>query len=61
MPEKIFLELLEDSNLTNCKPVYTPLDPSIRLSQDEGLPYPNITTYIRLVGKLLYMILTALI
>jgi hypothetical protein len=55
---KYCLELLEDAGLTSCKPASTPLDPSMRLSQDEGPPYTDITAYRRLVGRLLYLTTT---
>jgi len=50
--------LLADSGLTGCKPVSTPLDPSIHLSQDNGAPYLDITGYRRLAGRLLYLTTT---
>jgi len=40
---KYYLELLEDTGLTGCKPVTTPLDPSLRLSQDSGALYTDVT------------------
>jgi len=55
---KYYLELLEDVDLTSCKPASTPLDPSTRLYQDGGSPYPDITAYRRLVGRLLYLTTT---
>lgn len=55
---KYCLELLEDADLTSCKPASTPLDPSTRLYQDGGSPYPDVTAYMRLVGRLLYLTTT---
>jgi len=55
---KYCLELLEDVGLTSCNPASTPLDPSMRLSQDGGPPYTDITAYRRLVGILLYLTTT---
>jgi hypothetical protein len=55
---KYCLELLEDARLTGCKPVSTPLDPSIRLSQDGGSLYTDVSGYRRLVGQLLYLTTT---
>jgi hypothetical protein len=55
---KYCLELLEDAGLTGCKPVTTPLDPSLRLSQDGGAAYADVTGYRRLVGRLLYLTTT---
>jgi len=55
---QVLSELLTDSGLTGCKPVSTALDPSIRLTQDSGAPYADITGYRRLVGRLLYLTTT---
>jgi len=55
---KYCLELLDDAGLTGCKPVSTPLDPSIRLSQDTGSLHSDVTGYRRLVGRLLYLTTT---
>jgi len=55
---KYCLELLDDAGLTGCKPNSTPLDPSIRLSQDVGSLYNDVTGYWRLVGRLLYLTTT---
>ncbi|XP_058776718.1 secreted RxLR effector protein 161-like [Vicia villosa] len=55
---KYCLELLKDAGLTGCKPVTTPLDASIRLHQDDGSVFSDITAYRRLVGRLLYLTTT---
>ena len=55
---KYCLELLEDAGLSSCKPASTPLDPSMRLSQDGGPSFTDIAAYRRLVGKLLYLTTT---
>jgi len=55
---KYCLELLEDSGLTSCKQVNTPLYPSMRLSQEAGSLYLDITAYWRLIGLLLYLTTT---
>ena len=55
---KYCLELLDDAGLTGRKPVSTPLDPSIRLSQDIGSLHSDVTGYRRLVGRLVYLTTT---
>jgi hypothetical protein len=57
---KYCLGLLEDTCLLASKPVSTPLDPSIKLHQDNGEPYEDITKYRRLIGRLLYLTTTRL-
>ncbi|CAJ2668539.1 unnamed protein product [Trifolium pratense] len=52
---KYCLDLLQDTGLLGSKPVSTPLDPSIKLHQDSGKPYADITQYRRLIGRLLYL------
>jgi hypothetical protein len=49
------LDLLKDSGLLGSKPVTTPLDPVVKLHNDEGKPFENISQYRRLIGKLLYL------
>ncbi|MCH82510.1 reverse transcriptase [Trifolium medium] len=48
---KYFLDLLEDAGLLDSKPVSTPSDPSCKLHQDSSLPYHDIPSYRRLVGR----------
>jgi hypothetical protein len=55
---KYCLDLLEDTGLLASKPVSTPLDPSIKLHQDDGKPFEDITQYRRLIGRLLYLTTT---
>jgi hypothetical protein len=55
---KYCLDLLEDTGLLASKLVSTPLDPSIKLHQDNGEPYEDITQYRRLIGRLLYLTTT---
>ncbi|PNX60021.1 retrovirus-related Pol polyprotein from transposon TNT 1-94, partial [Trifolium pratense] len=52
---KYCLDLLNDSGLLGSKPASTPLDPSIKLHQDNGKSFEDISLYRRLVGKLLYL------
>jgi hypothetical protein len=51
---KYCLDLLKDSGLMGTKPA-TPLDPSIKLHNDDGKAYEDISSYRRLIGKLLYL------
>ncbi|KAK2416966.1 putative mitochondrial protein [Trifolium repens] len=52
---KYCLDLLKDSGLLGSKPAITPLDPSVKLHQDNGALYDDISSYRRLIGKLLYL------
>jgi hypothetical protein len=52
---KYCLDLLKDSGLLGSKPANTPLDTSIKLHNDSGPPHSDISSYRRLVGKLLYL------
>jgi hypothetical protein len=52
---KYCLDLLKDFGLLGSKPAITPLDPSIKLHQNNGELYDDISSYRRLIGKLLYL------
>ncbi|GAU36120.1 hypothetical protein TSUD_374830 [Trifolium subterraneum] len=52
---KYCLDLLKDSGLLGSKPASTPLDPSIKLHNDNGKPFEDVSLYRRLIGKLLYL------
>jgi hypothetical protein len=52
---KYCLDLLKDSGLLGSKPASTPLDPAVKLHNDDSKPYANISQYRRLIGKLLYL------
>ncbi|GAU31820.1 hypothetical protein TSUD_58210 [Trifolium subterraneum] len=52
---KYCLDLLDDSGMIESKPASTPSDPSTKLHQDSSAPYPDIPSYRRLVGRLLYL------
>jgi hypothetical protein len=52
---KYCLDLLKDSGLLGSKPAITLLDPSIKLHQDNGETYEDVSSYRRLIGKLLYL------
>ncbi|KAK8653946.1 hypothetical protein V6N13_127927 [Hibiscus sabdariffa] len=52
---KYILELLKESGFLEAKHVPTPIVPSKKLSKHEGIPLQDITSYRRLIGKLLYL------
>jgi hypothetical protein len=52
---KYCLDLLTDSGLLGSKPAATPLDPAVKLHNDGGKPYEDISSYRRLIGRLLYL------
>jgi len=52
---KYCLDLLEDSGLLNSKLVNTPSDLSIKLHNDRLDAWPDIPSYRRLIGRLLYL------
>ncbi|XP_057418749.1 uncharacterized mitochondrial protein AtMg00810-like [Lotus japonicus] len=55
---KYALELLSDSGLLGCKPATTPMDSSQKLSATIGKPLSDISSYCRLIGRLLYLTTT---
>lgn len=52
---KYCLDLLADSSLTYSKPISTPSDPSVKLHHDSSSPYEDISSYRRLIDRLLYL------
>ncbi|KAB2617910.1 hypothetical protein D8674_013779 [Pyrus ussuriensis x Pyrus communis] len=54
---KYVLDLLKEPNMSDAKPVHTPLDTKLKLSL-EAQPLPNISYYQRFVGKLIYLTIT---
>jgi hypothetical protein len=52
---KYCLDLLNDFGLLGSKPAPTPLDLSVKLHNDDGKIFDDISLYRRLVGKLLYL------
>jgi hypothetical protein len=55
---KYCLDLLSDSGFIDSKPVSTPSDPSIKLHADTSPLYEDISSYRRLIGRLLYLTTT---
>ncbi|XP_024026531.1 uncharacterized protein LOC112093074 [Morus notabilis] len=52
------LQLLSDSGYLGCKTRKTPMDPNVKLSQDEGELLDDPSQYRRIIGKLLYLTIT---
>ena len=55
---KYALELLSDTEHLGCKPTTIPMDPNLKLSQDDGDLIENPTSYRQLIGKMLYLTIT---
>ncbi|KAG2406196.1 Retrovirus-related Pol polyprotein from transposon RE1 Retro element 1 [Vigna angularis] len=55
---KYALDILEETGLTNCKPIDNPMDPNQKLMTDQGEPFSDPERYRRLVGKLIYLTIT---
>nr|KYP51292.1 Retrovirus-related Pol polyprotein from transposon TNT 1-94 [Cajanus cajan] len=54
-PLKFFLGLEIARSQSDCKPVSTPIDASVKLYASEGLPLDDPTIFRRLIGRLLYL------
>jgi hypothetical protein len=52
---KYCLDLLTDSGFLGSKPATTPLDTAVKLHNNSGKPYEDISSYRRLIGRLLYL------
>ena len=57
---KYALELLFETSYLGCKPATIPMDPNLKLSQENGDLVDNPTAYQCLIGKLLYLTITRL-
>ncbi|KAL5564139.1 hypothetical protein UlMin_027303 [Ulmus minor] len=52
------LQILADTGYLGCKPTATPMEVNLKLNQDDGELFSYISLYRRLIGKLLYLIIT---
>ena len=52
---KYALELLDDAGLTACKPTKIPMDSNLKLSKDSGTPIEDISSYCKLISRLLHL------
>ena len=55
---KYVLDILEETGLLGSKPVETPMDPNVKLYEDQGELLSNPKRYRHLVGKLNYLTIT---
>ncbi|CAL0310703.1 unnamed protein product [Lupinus luteus] len=52
---KYALDLLQDSGMLASKPYSSPMDNSVKLHSESGPAYSDITSYRRLIGRLVYL------
>ncbi|RDY03243.1 hypothetical protein CR513_13190, partial [Mucuna pruriens] len=57
---KYALDILQETSISNSKPVDSPMDPNMKLMVKHGEPYSDPKRYKRLVGKLIYLTITRL-
>ena len=55
---KYALEVLEETGMTRCKPIQTPMEQELKLSKDSGDLLTDLGQYRRLIGKLMYLTLS---
>ncbi|CAM8951630.1 unnamed protein product [Rhodiola kirilowii] len=55
---KYVIDILEDHNFTDSKPVQTPLEGKHGLSISTSSPIPDPTIYKKLIGRLIYLTIT---
>ena len=56
--KKYALDILEKTDVQNCRPVDSPMDPNLKLMADQSEVYPDSKRYRRLVGKLINLTIT---
>ena len=56
--QKYAKDLLQRYEMIDYKPISTPMDPIVRLQEDEGKDLEDVTMYRQLVGSLIYLTLT---
>ena len=54
------LDILKETCMIECRPVDSPMDPNQKLMAEWGEPFNDLERYRRLVGKLIYLIITRL-
>jgi hypothetical protein len=52
------LDLLREIEKLGCKPASTPFDSKYKLNTEEGEPLEDISLFQRLVGRLIYLMVT---
>lgn len=52
------IQLLSEAGYLGCKPRSTPMDANLKLCQEDGDLLPDPLVYQRLIGRLLYLIIT---
>ncbi|XP_025982753.1 uncharacterized protein LOC114372388 [Glycine soja] len=55
---KYALDILEETDIQNFRPVESPMDPNLKLMTDQSEVYPDPERYRRLVRKLIYLTIT---
>jgi len=55
---KYALDILEETCMTSCRPIDSPVDLNQKLMADQGEPYSDPERYRRLVGKLIFLTIT---
>ena len=55
--QKYAKDLLQRYEMIDCKPISTPMDPIVRLQEDEGKDLEDVTMYRQLVGSLICLTL----
>ena len=56
--QKYAKDLLQRYGMIDCNPMSTPMDPNVRLQEDEGKDLEDVTMYRQLVGSLINLALT---
>ncbi|XP_043725812.1 uncharacterized mitochondrial protein AtMg00810-like [Telopea speciosissima] len=56
--QKYVLEILEDSGLSGARPSDTPMEQNLKLTDTGGSLLSNMSSYRRLVGRLIYLTVT---
>ena len=55
---KYALDIIEECGLLGCKPTESPMEVNHNLAMATGAPLQNATQYRRLIGRLIYLIIT---